>query len=68
MNARDSLLRYLLCACSSIGEKYAILTPRKKGRLFELHNSLRRVCIMMAHTAQESSTITHPAPLAGIPQ
>ena len=31
MNARDSLLRYLLCFCSSIGEKICHSYAKKKG-------------------------------------
>jgi hypothetical protein len=40
--------------------------PRKTGRHFETEKNGRTVCDMMAHTAQESTTITHSAPVAGI--
>ena len=66
MNARDSLLRYLLCVCSSIGEKYASLAPRKRDTKIEPVRKPDSVEYMKTHTAQESSTITHPTPLAGI--
>ena len=42
--------------------------PRKTGRHSETKKNGRTVCDMMAHTAQESTTLTHPAPVAGIPK
>ena len=46
--------------------RYAILTPRKKDTKLEPVRKPDSVEYMKTHTAQESSTITHPTPLAGI--